>query len=356
MNRGGAETLLMNLYRNIDRAKVQFDFLTSKEGVFDEEIMELGGIIHKIPFVTEIGHFGYLRALEHFFATHQEYAVVHSHMDKMSGLVLRSAQKAGIPKRIAHSHSTRSEGGLAKQIYKWYAGKFIGESSTHLMACSDKAAKWLFSAKAKDTQILKNGIDPNQFAFSSSIKKEVRTELNISGDSLVVGHVGRFDKPKNQAFLIDTFQHLLEQFPNAVLILIGDGPLRTEMENKVKHLGISENVKFLGIRSDVNRLLQAFDVFGFPSIFEGLPLTLIEAQGSGLPCIISDTITQEVDLGINLVEYSSITDKGIWVEKIKRAAARNQSRVISARTFSAKGYDIKNTAAWTQEFYLAISR
>ncbi|MFD0771217.1 glycosyltransferase family 1 protein [Bacillus sp. CGMCC 1.60114] len=356
MNRGGAETLIMNLYRNLDRSKVQFDFLTCKEGVFDEEIVELGGKVHRVPYITDVGHMRYMKALNTFFASHQEYRIVHSHMDKMSGFVLRSAKKAGIPIRIAHSHNTSSEGGVAAKMYKWYAGKFILSCATHLLACSNAAAQWLFADKATAAKLVKNGIECDRFSFSPNIRKQVREELQLHQDTFVVGHVGRFAHQKNHSFLIDIFAQLIKLKPNSILLLAGDGPLRLEIEKKVEELNLGNNVKFLGVRSDIEKLLQAFDVFVFPSIHEGLPVTLIEAQGAGLPCMISDAITQEVDMGMNLVEYISLTDKEIWIEKLKGISVRNLPRDILDQALSKKGYDIKNTAGLTQEFYLAVSR
>ena len=356
MNRGGAETLIMNLYRNLDRTKVQFDFLTCKEGVFDEEIVELGGKVHRVPYITDVGHMGYMKALNTFFASHQEYRIVHSHMDKMSGFVLRSAKKAGIPIRIAHSHNTSSEGGAAAKMYKWYAGKFISSCATHLLACSNAAAQWLFVDQAGTARILKNGIECDRFAFSSNIRKQVREELQLHEDTFVVGHVGRFAHQKNHSFLIDIFAQLIKLKPNSILLLAGDGPLRIESEKKVEELNLRNNVKFLGIRSDIEKLLQAFDVFVFPSVHEGLPVTIIEAQGAGLPCMISDAITEEVDMGMNLVEHFPLTDKKIWIEKLKSISVRSLPRDILDQALSKKGYDIKNTAELTQDFYLAVSR
>ncbi|HHK5535702.1 glycosyl transferase family 1 [Bacillus cereus] len=356
MNRGGAETLIMNLYRNIDRSKVQFDFLTCKEGVFDDEVVKLGGKVHRIPYVTDVGHRGYIKALNTFFSSHPQYKIVHSHMDKMSGLVLRSAKKAGIPVRISHSHSTSSEGGTIAKIYKWYAGAFIVPCATHFLACSITAAKWLFADRVSTTEILKNGIECDKFAFSSEIREQVRKELKLHEDAFVIGHVGRFAYPKNHTFLIDIFAQLIESRPKSILLLVGDGPLRVEMEKKVEKLNLTDRVKFLGIRSDINCLLQAFDTFIFPSIYEGLPVTLIEAQGAGLPCIISDTITQDVDLGLNLVEQCSLLEVREWTGKLQSIADRKISRSIAQFALAEKGYDIKNITGFTQKFYVAVSR
>ncbi|NOV00204.1 glycosyltransferase family 1 protein [Paenibacillus planticolens] len=356
MNRGGAETLLMNLYRNIDRSKVQFDFLTCKAGVFDSEIEEMGGTIHRIPYVSDIGHTKYIEALDHFFVTHPNYKIVHAHMDKMSGFVLRAAKKVGAPIRIAHSHNTSSEGGVAARTYKWVAGTFIPSCATHFVACSNKAAKWLFANKVNKALILKNGIESDKFAFSPGIREQVRQELELPSESYVLGHVGRFAHQKNHLFLVDLFAQLHQEKPNTVLILVGDGPLRAEVEKKVEALHLQDKVKFLGVRSDITRLLQAFDMFVFPSLHEGLPVTLIEAQGAGLPCLVSDEITQEVDMGIQLVERISLGNKSVWIDRMNHVISRNVTRHIPEFSLSNKGYDIKNTALWTEGFYLGLSR
>jgi glycosyltransferase involved in cell wall biosynthesis len=356
MNRGGAETLIMNLYRNIDRSKFQFDFLTCKEGVFDAEIMEMGGVVHRIPYVNDVGHFGYIRALNRFFTKHTDYVIVHSHMDKMTGFVLRAAKKGNVPTRIAHSHNTCSEGSTAAKLYKWYAGQYIGHSATHLVACSKKAAQWLFADKEEQTVIVKNGIECEQFAFSPGVREQVRQELKLTKDHFVVGHVGRFAHQKNHAFLIDIFAELNKERPESVLVLVGDGPLRFEIEKKIRDLDLRSSVQFLGIRSDINRLLQAFDVFVFPSLHEGLPVTLIEAQGAGLPCLISQSITPEVDMGIELVDYLALNNKKSWVAQIKHLITSKLPRSTSASSLYGKGYDIKGTAQWAENFYSTISR
>jgi glycosyltransferase involved in cell wall biosynthesis len=355
MNRGGAETLIMNLYRNMDRTKVQFDFLTCKQGVFDAEILELGGRVHRIPYITEVGHFGYVKALDNFFTASWDYKIVHSHMDKMSGLVLLAAKKAGIPVRIAHSHSTKSEGGIAARAYKWYAGQYIPSNATNLMACSDRASKWLFGNISSKCLIVKNGIDLNKFTFCPNIRKKLRAELGINEHIYVVGHVGRFSHPKNHTFLIDIFKEYVSINFNSILVLAGDGPLRADIEYKVKDLGLVDRVKFLGVRSDVNCLLQAFDVFVFPSLYEGLPFTLIEAQGVGTPCIISDVISREVDMGVDLIEYLPLNDKMIWVKNLKASARRLTANLVM-EALRKKGYDIELVSKRIKDFYLDASR
>jgi glycosyltransferase involved in cell wall biosynthesis len=356
MNRGGAETLIMNLYRNIDRSKVQFDFLTCNEGVFDQEILDLGGMIHRIPYITDGGHFHYIKNLNQFFNANNHYKIVHSHMDKMSGFVLRAAKKAGIPVRIAHSHNTESEGGFAAKLYKLYAGSNIEKSATHYLACSKLAAEWLFKNKVESSKLLKNGIETDKFTFTEKTRDKIRDELGLEYDSLVLGHVGRFNHQKNHPFLIDIFNELNKVDPKSYLILAGDGTLRSDIEEKVKKLRLEEKVKFLGVRSDINSLLQAFDLFVFPSFHEGLPVTLIEAQGSGLPCLISENITEEVDMGIDLVRFLPIDNKNVWVEDIRKISSKNVNRNIPKQALSEQGYDIKKTANFINDFYLEMVR
>ncbi|WP_417898963.1 glycosyltransferase family 1 protein [Bacillus haimaensis] len=355
MNRGGAETLLMNLYRNIDHTKIQFDFLTCKEGSFDQEIKNLGGMVHRIPYVTDVGHKGYIRELNNFFKANKQYKILHSHMDKMSGIVLRVARENNVPTRIAHSHSTSSEGNSLAKLYKWYVGKDILSCATHFMACSEKAAKWLFKANDKNTMILRNGIEPETFKFSPLLRNQVREELQLEGSDFLIGHIGRFNAPKNHPFLLDVFAKIAEQNNNAYLLLVGDGTLRKDMEKKVSNLNLNERVIFTGIRSDIPRLLQGTDLFVLPSLYEGLPVTLIEAQGAGIPCLISDVITEEVDMGLGLVNFLPLKEKDRWIEKITmQINCPSPRRIDSASALSVRGYDIKNTASWSEGFYLAI--
>lgn len=354
MNRGGAETLLMNLYRNIDREKVQFDFLTCKEGSFDEEISHLGGTVHRIQYITEVGHLGFQKQVKKFLLKNTQYKIVHSHMDKMSGIVLRSAQQSDVPVRIAHSHNTESEGGFLTKAYKWYAGRQILPSATHLYACSNAAAKWLFRHRSKEAFILKNGIEMSRFEHSSEVRQSVRNELGISNNTLVLGHVGRFSSQKNHMFLLDVFAGINKRQPNSMLLLAGDGPLKRDIVKKVKELNIEKQVKLLGVREDIERLLQAFDQFIFPSHHEGLPVTLIEAQGAGLPCIISNNITTEVDMGAGLVQYLPITSETLWAETILDVAAKKTSRKALQDALSEQGYDIKTTAKTTQKSYTSL--
>lgn len=355
MNRGGAETLIMNLYRNIDRKKIQFDFLTSKPGVFDSEIIAMGGEIHQIPYITEVGHRGYLHELDKFL-DQSSYKIIHTHMDKMSGFVLRSAKKANIPIRIAHSHNTRSEGGVVAKMYKWYAGSNIKPNATHLYACSEAAAHWLYGNGMRNSFILKNGIVTDKFQYTAEIRKQIRTKLQINEETLVLGHVGRFSHQKNHLFLLDVFAKVNKELPNSVLLLAGDGSLKEKIIERIKDLNLENCVKLLGVREDIDVLLQAFDLFVFPSLHEGLPVTLIEAQGAGLPCLISSAVTKEVDMGIGLVEFRPIRDTTLWQKSVIKLAKANRSRTIDQDALAIKGYDIQKTAALAQTSYQTLGR
>jgi glycosyltransferase involved in cell wall biosynthesis len=351
MNRGGAETLIMNLYRNIDRKKVQFDFLTCKPGVFDVEIKKMGGRIYRIPYISDVGHFQYVKGLDEFFLEHKEYDIVHSHLDKMSGLVLKSAKKAGVQVRIAHSHNTRSEGNLVSRIYKEIIGKYVLQHCSHKFACSREAGKWLF--KTEKNILVKNGIDLVKFKPNQELKRHLKDELHINENTFILGHIGRFCVQKNHQFLINIFKEIVALRENSLLILIGDGPLQEKIMEQAKGLKLEEKIWFLGVRDDVHRLVHLFDAMVFPSFHEGLPVTLIEVQGSGVPCVISNSITKEVDQGLGLVKFLNLKeDPRSWAESVIdfRPNVSNTTVVLQKN-----GYDIKITAKWVMERYIQLS-
>lgn len=352
MNRGGAETLIMNLYRNIDRDLVRFDFLVhKKQGAFEEEIKALGGRIHRIPYVTDVGHFGYIKELNKFFREHSEYKIVHAHMDSMSGLVLQAANNAGVPVRISHSHNTQNEGNILTKMYKNFIKTRINTNATNLLACSESAADWLFGKKSERTLIIKNGVEGKRFRYSDDIRKKQREEIGINDSNLVIGHVGRFDPQKNHAFLIDIFSELKKEYPNSLLLLVGDGPLKLEIKKKVKELNINDSVFFLGIRNDVEELMQAMDVLVFPSHHEGLPLTIVEAQAAGLKCVVSNAVPEAADIGANLITFIDLKDEiNKWVREIAKPYKRNNKLDDHLKN---SGYDITYTVKEIQNFYLS---
>lgn len=348
MNRGGLETMLMNYYRHMDRQKVQFDFLVHRQerAAYDDKIEALGGRIYRLPRLVPWS-LSYQKALNTFFAEHKEYRVVHVHQDCLSSVILKAAKKNGVPVRIAHSHSSNQDKNL-KYIIKLICKRSIPVYATDLFACGKQAGEWMFGGAS--FRVLNNAIDVGAYRHDTERAIKIRRELEIPENALVIGHVGRFSPPKNHDFLIDIFAEVCKTEPDAYLLLVGDGNLRARIEEKVISLGLEGRVIFTGVRSDVPELLQAMDVFVFPSLYEGLPVTLVEAQAAGLPCIISESIPADCDL-TELVTRCSLEDAAkIWAMKI--CALENTEQKETCRKIAETGFDIRENAAWLQEYYL----
>ena len=347
MGRGGLETMLMNYYRNIDRSKVQFDFLThrSEKADYDDEIEALGGKIYHLPRLNPFSR-SYLSSLDRFFKEHREYQVVHCHQDCLSGVVLKVAKANGVKFTIAHAHSASQDKNL-KYLIKVIAKKNIKKYSDQLFACGDEAGKWMF--ETDDFKVINNAIDTDLYTYNKEKSLEVRRKLGIEG-KFVVGHVGRFNYPKNHKFIVDVFDEVQKIEPDSVLMLVGDGDLRVEIEDKVKALGLEDKVKFMGVRSDVNDLMQAMDVFLFPSLYEGLPVTMVEAQASGLKCIISDKVPTECALTDNVQVVKLEDSPKIWANQVLEY--KNYERRNTKPDIEKANFDIKANAKWLQEFYL----
>lgn len=349
MGRGGLETMIMNYYRHIDREKVQFDFLVHRdfEADYDEEILNLGGRIYRLPNLNPFSK-GYLEKLGRFFSEHPEYTIVHSHLDCMAGIPLKYAKKNGIPVRIAHAHTsgqTKDKKYLLKLLFK----RMIPKEATDLFACGERAGNWMFAGK--DFHVLNNAIDSKEYQWNETIQKEVRKELGIPENVPVLGHVGRFAPPKNHSFIIRIFAEVLKKEGNARLLLVGEGELRKEAEKQAEELGIKEHILFAGLRSDVPRMLQAMDVFLFPSVYEGLPVSLIEAQAAGLPCLISENVPIECKKTDLVYQYPLSDGEELWAERILLVSHR--VRRNTSQEIRASGFDIRENAKWLQEFYSA---
>ncbi len=350
MMRAGLETMLMNYYRRIDRTRIQFDFLehTLEETAYDDEIRQLGGRVFKLPRANPLSP-GYYAAEKNFYRSHhREYTIVHSHLNCLSGLVLSFAKSAEIPVRIAHSHNTDEERNLRYPVKMYYRSR-IPKVATDLMSCGLDAGKWLFGARP--FSVLNNPVDTGDFAFNAENRKVARALLQIEDEALAIGHIGRFFEQKNHDYLIEIFAEISKRRPDARLLLAGDGPLRDRIENKVKAMGLEQSVSFLGVSDRIPELLSAMDVFLLPSLFEGFPVTIVEAQASGLPCFISDTITKECALSPDVHMISLSKSPAEWAEMIlseKPAAAREAGRaaVINA------GFDIEQNAKWLEDYYL----
>ena len=290
MGRGGLETMIMNYYRKIDREKVQFDFLVHRQERwdYDGEIEALGGKIYRLPKLNPLS-MEYRRQLINFFENHKEYKIVHSHIDCMSAIPLRIAKKTGVPVRIAHAHNS-SQDHDAKYLLKLIYKAAIPKYSTKLMACGEIAGEWMFNGA--EFRVIKNAIDAKRYRFCLETRTKMRRSLGIQDNEFVVGHVGRFMTPKNHQFLVDIFDKIAKITP-AKLLLVGDGELCSNIKEKVSKLGYKDKVIFTGVRSDVADLMQAMDVFVFPSLYEGLPLTIIEAQAAGVEQRLKDLVNQD---------------------------------------------------------------
>lgn len=347
MHRAGLETMLMNYYRHIDRNKIQFDFLTHRptRSEYDDEIEDLGGKVYYAPRLYPQNYPAYFRYMKSFFLEHPEYRIIHSHIDAMSYLPLMAAKKAGVPIRIAHSHNTSIDKDfkyLMKEAFRWQ----LPYVATDYLACGTEAGKFLFGHR--DFQIIPNAIDTSGFRFSIETRDAIRRSLGIE-NAFVIGCVGRLTAQKNTLFLINVFYEISKADTNSVLLVIGGGNEENELKALTKKLGISERVLFLGIRSDVNALYQAMDVFVMPSLFEGLPVVGIEAQFSDLHCVFSSNITREVSISEKAHFISLKRSYSDWAGYILRLKG-----VVGDRNpnFQCERYDIEQAKDILEQYYL----
>jgi glycosyltransferase involved in cell wall biosynthesis len=332
MDRGGVETWLMHVLRHIDRARFSFDFLvhTTQPCAYDMEIRALKGNI--FPCLKTSQPWRYVQNLKRIMLEHGPYDIVHSHVHHFSGLVLRQAQKAGVPIRIAHSHNDTAfkdnAAGFMRKTYLKLMAYWIRRHATSGIACSRHAAVSLFGRQWQEDRrwrVFYCGIDLKPFLETES-KNSVRNELGIMPGAFVVGHVGSFSEAKNHRFLIEIFSEILKREPKAILLLIGDGPLRLKIEEQVAKMGISTKTIFAGARADVPRLMTgAMDIFVLPSLWEGLPLVLIESQAAQLPSVFSYEITDEVDIVLPLVHRISVRQPATaWADMVIKIAKKGR--------------------------------
>ncbi len=354
MNQGGAENMIMNLYRQIDREKVQFDFVENEnEGAyFDLEIRDLGGNIYHCPRFNGKNYLEYRKWWKDFFNTHKEYSVVHGHIGSTAAIYLQEAKNHGI-KTIAHSHNIDGKG--KKRLFYKLLSYPTRDIADYLFMCSKQAGIDRFGKETIFNQnrayLVPNAIDINKFSFNETVRKEKRKELGITDLELLFGHVGRFAQQKNHSFLIDVFEQIVKINPSSRLLLVGDGELRSLVEEKAVSLGLKDRIVFAGNRSDVNELLSAMDVMIFPSKYEGLPVTLVEAQCNGLSCVISDNIPSDSVLIPELVRVHSLAEKpAVWAKTALECKLANRSNC--ADKIKETGFDVEKSAKWLEEFYL----
>lgn len=354
LDRGGAETMVMNIYRSIDRTKIQFDFLihTEEKCDYTDEILELGGRIYSISRYNFKNHFKYKEQWEKFFKEHNEYKIIHGHVRSTAAIYLKIAKKYNL-RTIAHSHNTSSGRGIkaiGKNILQ-YPIRYIAD---YFFACSESAAIWLFGEKKYNTggvEIIKNPIDTKKYIYDNEIRENVRKELKIE-DKFVIGHVGRFHTQKNHEFLLKIFKKIYDVNRDSILLLVGEGEIKSVIENKVEEMGLKKNVIFYGSTSKVNELFQSMDVFVFPSLYEGLGIVAIESQASGLVTICSENIPKEAAITNNLIYMSLEESAESWAKEIlenSRYVRKNMYKEICD-----SGYDILKSKIWFEDFYLNI--
>ena len=355
LNIGGAEMMVMNLYRNIDREKIQFDFVihTTAQGDFTNEILKLGGRIYSCPRYIGRNHIQYCKWWNNFLEEHREYKIIHGHVRSTASLYMAIAKKKGCV-TISHSHSTSNGEGisaLAKNAMQ-YPIRYMAD---YMFACSDEAGEWLFGRKActeKKYFFFPNAIELSRFQYSESVRKEMRGDLDIERE-MIIGTVGRNSNPKNPFGILDIFERVSKKNEKAVLLWIGTGELEGEVKKEAVRRKLANRIHFMGNRKDVPELMQTFDIFIFPSLWEGLPVTVIEAQAAGLPCLISDRVTKQVAVS-KLVHYLPV-DQGyeVWEEAILNS---NLDRQDVQNEIRQAGFDIHESAQWLEKFYLKTNK
>lgn len=345
MGGGGAESFIMNMYRHMDRDQIRFDFLLrSNENMYDEELRSYGSrVIQTASFPK---HLVQNRRQVRCFLKDNQYEIIHVHANALIYMTaLREAAKSHVPCRIMHSHSTSMR-------YPWMLPYHLLQKAnlrhlaTDYIACSEDAGRWMFPSSF---QVIRNGIDLERFAFDEKQRKKCRTELGLNKTQLVLGHVGRFLPVKNHSFLLNVFHHVLSQEPDAMLLLVGDGPQEQVIRQEVMELGIADHVQFLGLRKDVESILNAMDVFVFPSLYEGLGIAVIEAQANGLPVICSEGVPNEAIVAENVKRLPLDHGEAGWADAIRTIG---RARCDSIDLLRNAGFSIEEEAAKLQDFYL----
>jgi glycosyltransferase involved in cell wall biosynthesis len=356
MDCAGQETFIMNIYRNINREKLQFDFLvhTNRKGYFDKEIVELGGVIHRLP-INNRNIFRVIKRLIDnfkFYVDHPEYKTIHVHASNAKCVLeMISAKLAGVKNIIVHSHNSSSPQKLIHKVFRPILKYF----ATNFFACSTPASDWMFDEKiitSGKVNIIKNAIETSKFIYNQTNRDEFRKKLNIE-DKFVIGHIGRFQPQKNHNFLIEVFKEVKNRYNNSVLILVGDGEDRDKINAKVSDLNLENDIIFIGVSNEIPALLQAFDIFLFPSHYEGLGIVTIEAQAASLKTIVSDAVPREVQV-TDLVEFISLNNSAkFWAEHIIKYSI-GYNRKKTDNQIIKSGYDINNSAKLLEDYYLSL--
>ena len=353
MQQGGIENFIMNIYRNIDRNKVQFDFLVhyKKKFFFDDEINKLGGKIYRLSFMEDKNIFKYYRDLNMFFKKHKEYKIIHAHMGSLGGIYLNIAKKHGVSIRIAHSHGA-SHLNTLKGYMKFFMNKSFKYKANIHWACSTEAGVYMYGNKIQ-FELIPNAINVKKFQYNETSRKKIREELNILDDEFLIGHIGRFNLQKNHRFIIKIFKEIVKIEPKTKLVLVGVGNLQEEIKQEVIKQEIENKVIFLNERSDVADIYSAMDLFILPSLFEGLPVSGIEAQASGLNCIFSENVSRETNI-TNLVKNISLNNEILWIDTIIECKKKRNDRKLYNKIVSDSKFNIKTLKDELEKKYIEL--
>ena len=356
MNYGGVESMLINLHRHIDREIVQFDYLVrnNEEGKHDKEIVELGGNIYRIKPFNGLNPIAYYRECLDFYENHKELSVIHGHIGSSAALYLSAAKKSGIY-TIAHSHNANTHYDLRNIAYSFFSfpTRYIADS---LFACSTEAGVSRFGSKAcggSNFYLFHNAIDLNLYSYDHIRRDMINREFNFSKDDIVIGAVGRISEQKNPDYMLDIFENAVRQNSNVKCLWIGTGDQLDYYRSRILNDNLSSRIIMTGARSDVPDLLQRIDAYIMPSLYEGLPVSAVEAQASGLPCILSENISKETEIS-GLVSWMSInTSPSDWASKaIDLALENREKRSSPINEVTKAGYNINTTTEWLTAFYL----
>lgn len=350
LNKGGAETNMMNYYRNMDRSQFQIDFLVHREnGFFEEELIKSGSKIFRLPAILPWKLKEYKKAVKNFFEEHNDYDIIHGQCSELGVFIYEEAKRRGIPVIIAHAHNNRMDRDK-KLVFRLMWKKRMRKSINAYFTCGKEAAENLFGKKLSEKSYqMNNAIEVEDFQFNQEVREKKRKELQAE-ETINLVNIGRFNTQKNQSFLLEVFAELIKRNKKYKLFLVGQGELENRLKEKVKKLNLEKNIRFLGLRNDVPELLQAMDVFLFPSLFEGLPVSLVEAQATGIQCVISDGVPAESILVKENVKVISLKENAEqWANKILEI--KNFERKDVSEIIKEKGYDIKENAKKLEEKY-----
>lgn len=355
---GGVGAVVMNLFRNIDRSLVAFDFCVSESdpGTYKDEIIDAGGRVFSVPLIKKVGPTRFIKEMSKVMRDNGPYDAVHIHSVHMGALALLAAKKAGIKKRIYHVHNTQDAALQGKPFYLYIEkvlNKVILKNATVRLACGFAAGKYIYGNNT--FLVINNAIDLERFRpFPAPICDDTKRSLNIAGDKIIIGNVARFNPEKNQQFFLE-FAEADKKGRNKILVLlIGDGDMKAKIEAEVNKRSLEDKIVFLGSRADVEYLYNIMDVFCLPSIFEGLPVTALEAQACGIPCLLSSSITDEADLNVSSyiqLPLSEAAEK--WVKTaydIVKTRNYDDNRIRAI--ISGRRYEISSICKEMEQIYL----